>query len=110
MVKDTFFSTPVYYAGLADAETLNEHLKKDIRAWQKQDPEGTVRSNVAQAGAWHSATDMHTRGEFNGLTREIFELVQGIYDKRRYSRLISIRADGIPTPGTRCFFNLWRVV
>ena len=168
MVKDTFFSTPVYYAGLADAETLNEHLKKDIRAWQKQDPEGTVRSNVAQAGAWHSATDMHTRGEFNGLTREIFELVQGTYDelgydpdfepvcdsmwaninprhaynrhhthphalwsgvyyvqapddcgllyftirghKRRYSRLISIRADGIPTPGTRCFFNLWRVV
>ncbi len=50
MVKDTFFSTPVYYADLADAETLNEHLKKDIRAWQKQDPEGTVRSNVAQAG------------------------------------------------------------
>ena len=67
MVKDTFFSTPVYYAGLADAETLNEHLKKDIRAWQKQDPEGTVRSNVAQAGAWHSATDMHTRGSSTGL-------------------------------------------
>ncbi len=33
---------------------------------------------------WHSATDMHTRGEFNGLTREIFELVQGIYDELGY--------------------------
>ncbi len=92
MVKDRFFSTPVYYADLADADTLNEHLKKDIRAWQKQDPEGTVRSNVAQAGAWHSATDMHTRGEFNALTRT------------------SMRTDGIPTPGTRCFISLWSVV
>ncbi len=168
MVKDTFFSTPVYYAGLADAETLNEHLKKDIRAWQKQDPEGTVRSNVAQAGAWHSATDMHTRGSSTGLPGKSSSWSRGSTmssattptssrfatpcgrtstpgtptigiipipmrsgaasimcrrptiagcstlptrgHKRRYSRLISIRADGIPTPGTRCFINLWRVV
>jgi uncharacterized protein (TIGR02466 family) len=84
MVKDTFFSTPVYYADLADADTLNEQLKQDIHAWQKQDRQGTVRSNVAQAGAWHSATDMHIRREFKALTREIFALVQGIYDEHGY--------------------------
>jgi len=80
MSKDAFFSTPIYYADLANAEMLNERLGKDIRAWRRQDPEGTVRSNVAQAGAWHSATDMHTRREFDPLTREIFEMFQGVYD------------------------------
>jgi hypothetical protein len=84
MSKDAFFSTPIYYADLADSDTLNEKLRKDIRAWRQQDPEGTVRSNVAQAGAWHSATDMHTRREFHPLTREIFEMIQGIYDELGY--------------------------
>ena len=82
--KDVFFSTPIYYADLADPDTLNKRLRKDIRAWRQQDPEGTVRSNVAQAGAWHSATDMHTRREFHPLTRGIFEMVQGIYDELGY--------------------------
>jgi len=82
--KDAFFATPIYYTDLADSDALNEQLKKDIRAWRQQDPEGTVRSNVAQAGAWHSATDMHTRREFTPLTRELFEMVQGIYDELGY--------------------------
>lgn len=84
MSKDGFFSTPIYFTDLADAKRLNEQLKKDIRAWRERDPEGTVRSNVAQVGAWHSATDMHTRSEFNPLTLDIFEMVQGIYDDLGY--------------------------
>lgn len=82
--KDAFFATPIYYTDVPGADTLNEQLKKDIRAWRQQDPEGTVRSNVAQAGAWHSATDMHTRGEFDGLTRELFAMIQGVYDELGY--------------------------
>jgi len=84
MSKDVFFATSIYYTDLAESDALNEQLKKDIRAWRRQDPDGTVRSNVAQAGAWHSATDMHTRREFNPLSLEIFEMVQGIYDSLGY--------------------------
>jgi uncharacterized protein (TIGR02466 family) len=84
MSRDGFFATSIYYTDLAGSEGLNEQLRKDIRAWRQREPEGTVRSNVAQAGAWHSATDMHTRSEFNPLTREIFEMVQGIYDDLGY--------------------------
>ena len=84
MGRDGFFSTPIYFTDLAEAEALNARLKADIRAWRQRDPEGTVRSNVAQAGAWHSATDMHTRPEFNPLTLEIFEMVQGVYDSLGY--------------------------
>lgn len=86
MAKDGFFATSIYFTDLADAEDLNAKLTADIRKWRQCDPEGTVRSNVAQAGAWHSATDMHTRSEFNPLTLEIFEMVQGIYDELGYDR------------------------
>ena len=82
--KDAFFATPIYYTDLADADALNGRLKKDIRVWRQRDPQGTVRSNVAQAGACHSATDMHTRAEFNPLTLEIFEMVQGTYHELGY--------------------------
>ena len=84
MSKDAFFATQIYYTDLTNSDALNARLKKDIRAWRQRNPEGTVRSNVAQAGAWHSATDMHTRGEFNPLTLEIFEMIQGIYDGLGY--------------------------
>lgn len=86
MGKDGFFATPIYFTDLAGADALNAQLEIDIRAWRQRDPHGTVRSNVAQAGAWHSATDMHTRAEFNTLTLEIFEMVQGIYDELGYDR------------------------
>ena len=82
--RDAFFATPIYYTDVPDADALNERLKRDIRAWRREDPRGTVRSNVAQAGAWHSATDMHTRSEFDILTRELFAMVQGIYDELGY--------------------------
>ncbi len=63
MSKDAFFATSIYFTDLVDSMALNDKLKADIRAWRQRDPQGTVRSNVAQAGAWHSATDMHTRRE-----------------------------------------------
>ena len=84
MSKDAFFATPIYFTDVLDSEKLNGKLIADIRTWRRQDPEGTVRSNVAQAGAWHSATDMHMRPEFDPLTLEIFEMVQGIYDELGY--------------------------
>ena len=84
MSKDAFFATPIYFTDLADSAALNENLKAGIRSWRQEDPEGTVRSNVAQAGAWHSATDMHTRREFDPLSCEIFEMLQGIYDELGY--------------------------
>ena len=84
MSKDAFFATQIYYTDLANSSSLNAQLKMGIRAWRQRDPEGTVRSNVAQAGAWHSATDMHTREEFNPLILDIFEMVQSIYDDLGY--------------------------
>lgn len=84
MGKDHFFPTPIYFTDLAHAGELNAYLLERIYAWREEDPEGTVRTSTPQVGAWHSITDMHTRKEFDRLTLEIFELVQGIYDDLGY--------------------------
>ena len=84
MARDYFFPTPVYYTDLAQAEALNARLVADVRAWRERDPGGTFRSNVPQLGGWHSATDMHLRAEFTGLTREIFELIHGVFSDQGY--------------------------
>ncbi len=84
MNKDYFFPTQIYFTDLAIHEELNDYLKEKIYDWREQDPQGTFRTNVPQLGGWHSATDMHTKAEYNRLTLEIFELVQGIYDDLGY--------------------------
>ena len=84
MARDYFFPTPVYHTDLVQADDLNARLVADIRAWRKRDPGGTFRSNVPQLGGWHSATDMHLRSEFTGLTREIFELIHGVFADQGY--------------------------
>ena len=84
MARDWFFPTPVYHTDLARAEDLNARLVADIRAWRARDPGGTFRSNAPQLGGWHSATDMHLRPEFTELTREIFELIHGVFADQGY--------------------------
>ena len=86
MNKDYFYPTQVYFTDLRQSEELNEYLKDRIYAWRDEDPEGTVRSNVAQIGAWHGPTDMHSRKEYNGLTAGIFEFIHGVYDDLGYDQ------------------------
>ncbi|MGA8262573.1 MAG: TIGR02466 family protein [Arenicellales bacterium] len=85
MIRDVFFPTRIYYTDLAGAEVLNRDLKEHLYAWRDADPNGTFRSNAPQVGGWHSATDMHTRREYDRLTLEIFELLQGVYDHLGYN-------------------------
>ena len=84
MARDWFFPTPVYHTDLARADDLNARLVADIRAWRERDPGGTFRSNVPQLGGWHSATDMHLRAEYTELTREVFELIHGVFADQGY--------------------------
>ena len=84
MARDYFFPTPVYRTDLARAKDINPRLVDDIRAWRARDPGGTFRSNVPQLGGWHSATDMHLRSEFTELTREVFELMHGVFTDQGY--------------------------
>ena len=48
LIREFYFPTPVYIKDLPDPKPFNDKLKQDIRAWQKEDPKGVVRSNVKQ--------------------------------------------------------------
>ena len=84
MERDFFFPTPVYYTDFPDAAALNARLEPLIRAWREQDPDGDFRTNEPWLGGWHSATDMHTRREYDALTAEIFEFVHGVFTTLGY--------------------------
>ena len=84
MGQDLFFPTPIYFTDLGEAKAINAQISPLIRAWREEDPQGEFRTNEPQAGGWHSRTDMHTRREYDSLTREIFELMHGVYTNLGY--------------------------
>lgn len=84
MGRELFFATPIYHADLADAAALNAELRRHIERWRETDPAGDFRSNEPNLGGWHSPTDMHTRHEFDPLTREILELMHGVFTTLGY--------------------------
>jgi uncharacterized protein (TIGR02466 family) len=84
LMKETYFPTQIYFKDLPDPGALNVHLRERILAWREQDPLGIERSNLRRLDAWHSAVDMHTRSEYDDLTRQIFGAVQQIYDDLGY--------------------------
>ena len=84
MNKEYYYPTQVYFTDLADGESINQKILPALYAWRQGDPNGVVRTNTPQLGAWHSATDMHTRKEYLPLVVEIFEFLHGVYDDLRY--------------------------
>ena len=84
MGQDLFFPTPIYFTDLGEAKAINARITPLIRGWQEEDPKGEFRTNEPRTGGWHSRTDMHTRREYDSLTREIFELMHGVYTNLGY--------------------------
>ena len=82
--RDYFFPTPVYRTDLVQAEEHNARPVADTRARRARDSGGMLRSNVPQLGGWHSATDMRLRSEYTELTREIFDLIHGVFVDQGY--------------------------
>ncbi len=69
--RELFFPTYIFFADLAGAAALNAELKATIRALQAEDSEGIVRSNVRQAGSWHSRIDLNVHPSFTGLVERL---------------------------------------
>ena len=84
MQKEYYYPTQIYFTDLPAGEQINRQILPHIYAWREQDPQGVVRTNTPQVGAWHSHTEMHTRKEYNLLTAEIFEFVYGVYHDLGY--------------------------
>lgn len=95
LAKELYFPTQIYFRDIPDVEAVNRELKQHIYAWRTADPEGIVRSNMKQAGSWHSAVDMHTRPEFQEFRRMVTATVQLVYDDLGYDPAYRAECDNM---------------
>jgi len=84
LAREFYFPTPIYYADLPEARSLNEAIKPRIYAWRTEDQEGIHRSNVKRVGSWHSQLNMHCREEYRRLTEQILVATRKIFDDLGY--------------------------
>lgn len=93
--RELYFPTFIYYRDLADAGALNGSLRDTVYDMRRQDQVGMHRSNVKQAGAWHSADDLNRRDAFAPLMAAIESMTQEVYDDLRYDSAFIPRIDNM---------------
>jgi len=84
MTTDYYFSTPIHACDLDVSPEFNQQLLQNIDDWQREDPAGIIRSNLHQAGAWHSRLDMHKRPQFNAIQNHILQQAGKLFDELHY--------------------------
>jgi len=104
LVAEAYFPTLIFFSDLPDGPALNVSIKPAIYALRDADPEGIIRSNVAQAGSWHSSLDLADRPAFAGLVREIQAHAETLFAEIGYDpafgpRIINMWANIHPRHG-----------
>ena len=82
--REAYFPTYIYFKDVPGGAELNQALKQAIYAMREEDAVGLHRSNVKQAGAWHSQDDLNRRPEFVELSREVLEAAERVYRDQAY--------------------------
>jgi uncharacterized protein (TIGR02466 family) len=84
LLGENQFPTLIFYGDLSNAAEINAAICPAIYAWRDADPDGIVRSNVAQTASWHSGLDMASRPDFAMLADEIRAQAEKIFDSLGY--------------------------
>lgn len=84
MSRELYFPTYIYFRDLPCASLLNSALKQEIYTLREADSIGLHRSNVKQAGAWHSQDDLNRRSQFEPLVNEILFAAQEVFGDLHY--------------------------
>ena len=79
MIKEQFFPTTIY---AKDIQLDNKTLSNDIVNWSQQDP-GVKKTN---RNGWHSTTEMHKMPVFEPLVKELFLLMNYIWQEEWLDR------------------------
>ena len=82
--REFYFPTFIYFKDVPGGAEMNRQLKQAIYAMREEDAVGLHRSNVKQAGAWHSQDDLNRRPEFAELSREVLEAAERVYQDQAY--------------------------
>ena len=82
IMKESFFSIPIFYVDIENSQELNSKLTHDILQWKKEDEKGEHRSNNY---GWHSQDEMHLRDEFANIKNFINYQLKSISLMEEYS-------------------------
>ena len=93
--REAYFPTYIYFKDLPGREALNSQLLEAIAQLRTENVEGMHRSNVKQAGAWHSDDDLNRRPEFERLVTEVSLSAQQVFDDLGYDPAWEPRVDNM---------------
>lgn len=93
--RELYFPTFIYFRDLPDVADLNLALREHIYAMREQNRTGLHRSNVKQAGAWHSPDDLNRRDAFAPLAGLIDAMAQEVFDDLHYDPAFAPRIDNM---------------
>jgi uncharacterized protein (TIGR02466 family) len=85
-VRTNYFPTIIYQYDVANSQPLNKTLLDLTYAERERDQAGVNKSNTAELGSWHSATNLHKNAGYEPLLTEIDAALSQISEDLRYAR------------------------
>ena len=85
-VRANYFPTTIFQYDIENAETLNNTLLDLTYAERERDQVGVNKSNTAELGSWHSATNLHKKSDYAPLMSEIDAALGRVSDALAYAK------------------------
>lgn len=85
IARTDYFPTMVFQYDVDDPETINKTLL-DLTYSERESGIAVNKSNTAELGSWHSATNLHKKPEYDRLLTEINAALSLISHELRYAK------------------------
>lgn len=84
--RTNYFPTLIYQYDIENCTALNKALLDLTYAERQRDQTGVNKSNTAELGSWHSATNLHKNADYKPLLTEIDAALAGISSDLSYAK------------------------
>lgn len=85
-VRNCYFPTMIFQYDVENAQALNKNLVDHIYAERERDRTGVNKSNTAELGSWHSATNLHKNSDYESLLTEVNSTLGRISQDLSYAK------------------------
>jgi uncharacterized protein (TIGR02466 family) len=85
-VRTNYFPTMIYQYDVENSQPLNRALLDLTYAERERDQAGVNKSNTAELGSWHSATNLHKKPEYQALLTEVDSALSLISQELSYAK------------------------
>jgi uncharacterized protein (TIGR02466 family) len=85
-VRTSYFPTLIFQYDIENSQPLNKALLDLIYAERERDRTGVNKSNTAELGSWHSATNLHKKPGYEPLLTEIDSVLSRISQELSYAK------------------------